>query len=229
MGPVLQSLIALAHTLMRCPRTRRVVFDDLGEFAVLHDGEGWSVDATFAASHVPHPVKLKEASFTIAVRVTTPDGERGQRWRSGVRCCIALDYRLDRALPSHAGDMACCSLPATYPNSTKMEGAGSLLLCMHAACAAAGRAHPPVVPTLRCAVVAHASSGDAQTTLSAAKPVMRVGRMTLTAVQPWELPWPAVQACRVRTPKLSLVITQWSGWEAGLLFPAEAWASQLTW
>ena len=59
--------------------------------------------------------------------------------------------------------------------------------------------------------------------------MMKLGGMTVTAVPSWELPHPAVEGCRVRTASMTLIITQWSGWEAGLRFPAEAWASDLTW
>lgn len=81
--------IALTQWLVHC----RFLFEEFGEFPLLHEGEGWKVNATFTPVPVfKSNVDPKERSFTSEVKVEAPNG-----------------------------DVVTCSLPAIIPNTTKVH------------------------------------------------------------------------------------------------------------
>ena len=68
-----------------------------------------------------------------------------------------------------------------------------------------------------------------QRVLGAALPTTTLGDMSAHWVSGWDLPYPILEGCHIVTPRLEIQVTQWSGWEAALRAPGEAWASSLTW
>ena len=55
--------------------TARFHFNDLGDFVLVEESDGWRVEATFAPADTPNPDTGRDASFTSAVRVWAPTGE----------------------------------------------------------------------------------------------------------------------------------------------------------
>ena len=65
----------------------------MGDFTFLEEGDGWKVDVTFGGLTVEEGAEeAAEKSFTLGMRIISPHG-----------------------------DMASCSLPYLYPNTSQLE------------------------------------------------------------------------------------------------------------
>ena len=70
------------------PTHGRFHFNELGDFMLVEEADGWRVEASFAPAEMLNPETQHEASFTSALRVWSPTGET-PRWHAASAAAAA--------------------------------------------------------------------------------------------------------------------------------------------
>ncbi|GAB4824033.1 hypothetical protein N2152v2_011079 [Parachlorella kessleri] len=183
---------------------RKFHFNEVGNFTLLSDGEGYMVETTFVGVPPVDGVMPKETSWTSEVRVYNA---RGDKVTCHLPAILPNTSRIESINPRQGS-------PRFQGESTSLEFSVHILTMTHG---------------LLVAVYAQAAGSPKATPMTPYKDnIMEFEDMSATAVSSgW--PNPYVTGCHVSMAKLDVIVYQVSGWSQATKYESEKWATPYTW